>query len=154
MKRAERLNALKEIIATIALSQCVYVFVVSKLNGGATTTPCLTCVACPDGEHGKINGDQKFTGSDADIAYMLQMRQNQAHYISLIDMFAPCIVFSSVWNDDALMAEYCGNNKQNFQEHVLTISDETFLLLVLLNYAARWSAELQLENKMESELCW
>jgi hypothetical protein len=85
---------------------------------------------------------------------MLQMRQNQVHYISLIDVFAPCILSSSVWNDDAVMAEYCGNNEQNFQEHVLTISDETFLLLVLLNYAARWSAEVQLENKMESELCW
>ena len=85
---------------------------------------------------------------------MSQMRQNQVHYISLIDVFAPCILSSSVWNDDAVMAEYCGNNEQNFQEHVLTISDETFLLLVLLNYAARWSAEVQLENKMESELCW
>jgi hypothetical protein len=118
------------------------------------TIHCLTYVACPNGDHGKINGYPKFTGSDADIAYMLQMRQNQAHYISLIDMFAPCIVFSSVWNDDALMAEYCGNNKQNFQEHVLTISDETFLLLVLLNYTACWLAEVHLEAKMVSELCW
>ena len=154
MKRAERLNALKEIIATIALSQCVYVFVVSKLNGGATTTPCLTCVACPDGEHGKINGYQKFTGSDADIAYMLQMRQNQIHYISLIDVFALCIVSSSVWKDDALMAKYSGDNEQNFQEHVLTISDETILFLVLLNEAARWSAEVHLETKMVRQFCW
>jgi hypothetical protein len=55
---------------------------------------------------------------------------------------------------DALMAEYCRDNEQNFQEHVLTISDETFLLLVLLNYAARWLAEVHLETKMASELCW
>jgi hypothetical protein len=67
---------------------------------------------------------------------MLQMRQNQVHYISLIDVFAPCILSSSVWNDDAVMAEYCGNNEQNFQEHVLTISDEAFLLIVLVDYAA------------------
>ena len=100
---------------------------VSKLNGGATTTPCLTCVACPDGEHGKINGYQKFTGSDADIAYMLQMRQNQVHYISLIDVFSPCIVSSSVWNDDALMAKYCGDNEQNFQEHELKEGDNNEL---------------------------
>jgi hypothetical protein len=105
-------------------------------------------------EHGKINGYHKFTGSDADIAYMLQMQQNQVHYISLIDVFAPCIVSSSVWNNDALMAEYCGDNEQNFQEHVLTISDETFLLLVLCNYAARWLAEVHLETKMVCELCW
>ena len=68
------------------------------------------------------------TGSDAGIAYMLQMQQNQVHYISLIDMFAPRIVSNNVWNDDVLMAEYCGNNQQNFQEHVLTISDKAFLL--------------------------
>ncbi len=88
---------------------------VSKLNGGATTAHFLTSVASPDGEHGKINGYQKFTGSDADIAYMLQMRQNQVHYISLIDVFAPCIVSSSVWNDNALMAKYCGDNEQTFR---------------------------------------
>jgi hypothetical protein len=66
----------------------------------------------------------------------------------------PCIVSSSVWNNDALMAKYCGDNEQNFQEHVLTISDKTFLLLVLLNYAARWSAEVHLETKLVSQLCW
>jgi hypothetical protein len=93
------------------------------------------------------------TGSDADIAYMLQMRQNQVHYISLIDVFAPCIVSNSVWNDNALTVAYCGNNQQNIQEHVLTISDEAFLLLVLVNYAARWTAEIQLESKSVS-LCW
>jgi hypothetical protein len=65
-------------------------------------------------------------------------------------MFALCIVSNSVWNDDALMAEYCGDNEQ---KHMLTISDETFLLLVLLNYTARWLAGVHLE-KMVSELCW
>ena len=92
------------------------------------------------------------TGSDDDIAYMLQLRQNQVHYISLIDVFAPCIVSNSLWNDDALMAAYCGDsNQQNFQDYVLTISDEAFLLLVLVNYAARWSAEVQLEKQMVSQ---
>jgi len=85
---------------------------------------------------------------------MLHMRQIQVHYISLIDVFASCIVSSSVWHDDAIMAEYCGDNEQNLQEDVLTISDKTFLFLVLVNYATRWSAEVQLENKMVSKLCW
>ena len=53
---------------------------------------------------------------------MLHMRQIQVHYISLIDVFAPCLVSSRLWNNDALMAEYCGYNKQNFQEQVLKIS--------------------------------
>ena len=103
-----------------------------------------------DGETGKINGYQRITGSDDDIAYMLQMRQNQVHYIALMDVFAPCIVSSSVWNNDALMAKYCGDNQDNLQEYVLTISDEAFMLLVLVNYAARWAAELQMENTMVS----
>ena len=85
---------------------------------------------------------------------MLQMRQNQVHYISLMDVFAPCIVSSSVlWNNDALMAEYCGDNQDNLQEYILTISDEAFMLLVLVNYAARWAAELQMENTMVSHYC-
>ena len=88
------------------------------------------------------------TGSNDDIDYMLQLRQNQVHYTTLIDVFAPCIVSNSMWNDDALMAKYCGDNQYNFQEHVLTISDEAFLLLVLVNYAARWTAELQLQTKV------
>jgi hypothetical protein len=83
---------------------------------------------------------------------MLQMRQNQVHhYISVIDVFAPCIISNSVWNVDALMAAYCGDNQHNFQEHVLTISDEACLLLVLVNYAARWTAEIQLETKTVSQ---
>jgi hypothetical protein len=84
---------------------------------------------------------------------MLQMQQNQVHYIALMDIFAPCIVSSSVWNNDALMAKYCGDNQDNLQEYVLTISDEAFMLLVLVNYAARWAAELQMENKMVSHYC-
>jgi hypothetical protein len=36
---------------------------------------------------------------------------------------------------------------------VLTISDEALMWLVLVNYAARWSAEVQLENQMVSQLC-
>ena len=63
----------------------------------------------------KINGHQKFTESDADIAYMLQMQQNQVHYISLIDVFAPCIVFSSVWNNDVLMGNTVGIMSKTFR---------------------------------------
>jgi hypothetical protein len=84
---------------------------------------------------------------------MLQMRQNQVHYIALMDVFAPCIVSSSVWNNDALMSKYCDDNQDNFQEYILTVSDEAFMLLVLVNYAARWAAELQMESKMVSRCC-
>ncbi len=45
------------------------------------------------------------------------------------------------------------DSQQHFQEHVLTISDEALMWLVLVNYAARWSAEVQLENQMVSQLC-
>jgi hypothetical protein len=85
---------------------------------------------------------------------MLQMQQNQVHYIALMDVFAPCIVSSSMWNNDTLMAKYCGDNQDNLQEYVLTISDEAFMLLVLVNYAVHWAAELQLENTMVSNYCY
>ena len=58
------------------------------------------------------------------------MRQNQVHYIALMDVFAPCIVSSSVWNNDALMAKYCGDNQDNFQEYVLTISERRSVYVV------------------------
>jgi hypothetical protein len=54
----------------------------------------------------------------------------------MIGNFAPRIVSNSIWNNEALMEQYCGTSKYNFQEHVLTISNEAFLLFVLVNYTA------------------
>ena len=37
---------------------------------------------------------------------------------------------------DQLMSQYCGSDQLAIHKHILTISDEVFLLLVLINYAA------------------
>ena len=91
--------------------------------------------------HFKINN-----GSDADMAYMLEMRGNLVHYMHLIDIYAPCIVGHSNWNDKADMTRYCRDSAALFNDHVFSISDEAFLLLVLLNYTATWMSELACEQ--------
>ena len=53
-----------------------------------------------------------------------------------------------LWADGGILWDI----QQNFQEDMLTISDEALLWLVLVNYAALWSAEVQLENQMVSQL--
>ena len=72
---------------------------------------------------------------------MLSMRNNMIHYVQLIDAYAPCVVSSRAWNNEANMGAYCGPNAIMFERKVLSISDEAFLLVVLINYAARWQAE-------------
>ena len=75
------------------------------------------------------------------IPYMLSMRNSMIHYVQLIDAYAPCVVSSRAWNNDANMGAYCGPNANMFERKILSISDEAFLLVVLINYAARWQSE-------------
>ncbi len=75
------------------------------------------------------------------VWYMLSMRNNMIHYVQLIDAYAPCVVSSRAWNNEANMGAYCGPNANMFERKVLSISDEAFLLVVLINYAARWQSE-------------
>jgi hypothetical protein len=75
------------------------------------------------------------------ISYMLELRNNMIHYVQLIDAYAPCVVSRLAWNNEANMADYCGANANMFERKVLSISDEAFLLVVLINYSARWHSE-------------
>jgi hypothetical protein len=46
------------------------------------------------------------------------------------------------------MKAYCGaDDPKEFGKHVLTISDEAFFLLVLINYSAHWYIEIQKKTK-------
>ena len=74
------------------------------------------------------------------------MRKNIVNYVHVIDIYAPCIVKSSVWNNDARMKQYCGENA-DFHNYVLSISDEAFLLVVLINYTATWMSEIAAEHR-------
>ena len=87
-----------------------------------------------------------FSGCKAEIAHLLTMRADICHYCAILDMYAPCIVSYRTWNDDANMNRYCcTTDLKLFNAHVLSVSDEAFLLLVLINGGARWMAEIKRE---------
>ena len=92
------------------------------------------------------------SGCEDEHKYMLEMRSNVCHYCAILDMYAPCIVSFRLWNNDANMNKYCcTTDSKLFGKHVLSISDEAFLLLVLLNSAARWMAEIKRDRAMVSK---
>ena len=85
----------------------------------------------PEGMCGKIPHFMINNGSDADVKYMLNMRNNLLHCMHFIDIYAPCIVGYSHLNDRSNMLQYCGKGGALFNKFILSISDEAFLLLVL-----------------------
>lgn len=113
------------------------------------TFGCFVIVAT-DGMCGKIAHFHMCKGTDDDMQYMLDMRDNLVFYVHLIDIYAPCIVGKRQWNDKANMMRYCGDSAQLFNDHVLSISDEAFLLVVLLNYTETWMSEVEGELTMVS----
>ena len=44
------------------------------------------------------------------------------------------------------MARYCGDSAALFNDFVFSMSDEAFMLLVLLNYTETWMSELAREQ--------
>jgi hypothetical protein len=104
-----------------------------------------------DGVSGRIPNFKRNCGSDDDINSLLSMRKHIVNYVHVIDIYAPCVVKSNIWNRDTNMTQYCGDNLHNFQTYVLSISDEAFLLLVLINYSATWMAEI--ENEQHKVCC-
>ena len=108
----------------------------------------LTHVILPiDGMSGRIPNFKRNCGSSDDINSLLAMRHNIINYVHVIDIYAPCVVKSNIWNRDANMTQYCGDNLHNFQTYVLSISDEAFLLLMLIKYSATWMAEIEDEQR-------
>lgn len=84
--------------------------------------------------------------------YLLAMRANLVNYVNLIDIYAPCIVSTTAWNDETNMRRYCGSSNDLFHHHVLSKSDEAFLLLVLINYTGYWLSEMEI-TKSKVRLC-
>ena len=63
-------------------------------------------------------------------------------------MYALAVVSAKVWNNEAHMKAYCGtNDPKEFGKHILTVSDEAFVLIVLINYSAHWYSEIQKKAK-------
>ena len=44
------------------------------------------------------------------------------------------------------MEWYCGNNASLFNDRVLSLSDEAFLLVVLINNSAEWMWKIEMET--------
>jgi hypothetical protein len=90
-------------------------------------------------------------GSPKDLERLLQLRENCAFYCEILDHYAPAIVQLKTWNNDDNMAAHCGTTDMKaFEQHVLSISDEAFILLVLINSAERWMADVMRTSKMVS----
>ena len=50
------------------------------------------------------------------------------------------------------MEQFCGDNNDNFHTYVLSVSDEAFLLLVLISsYGPTWYSENELERHKVSK---
>ena len=76
------------------------------------------------------------------------------HYVHLIDTYAPSVVSSRAWNNESNMRDFCRTDDAVFERHVLSISDEAFLLVVLINYAPRWHVENANEIKEVGVCAW
>jgi hypothetical protein len=105
-----------------------------------------------DGVNGKIPNFIVSHGTEMDMTKLMTMRRNLVHYVTLINIYAPRIVSTRVWNDQANMKRNCTGNEKLFQNHVLSISDEAFMLLVLINYTATWMQEIQEEHRKVSHV--
>jgi hypothetical protein len=88
-----------------------------------------------------------YSGCKSEIEHLLRMRADVCHYCAILDMYASCIVSFRTWNDDTKMNRFCcTTDAKLFNAHVLSVSDEAFLLLVLINSGARWMAEIKRES--------
>ena len=77
------------------------------------------------------------------------MRDNICYYAQIINTYAPCIVGSSRWNNIANMETHCATtDRKVWSTKILSISDEAFILLCLINYGKRWFSELVKAEKM------
>ena len=83
------------------------------------------------------------------------MRDNICYYAQIIDTYAPCIVGSSRWNNIVNMENHCATtDRKVWSKKILSISDEAFILLSLINYGKRWFADLVKTEKMVSLSEW
>ena len=106
----------------------------------------LFMITNPQTEGVELNGSVvsiNYCGSAGDIELLMGMRANISYYTTIIDTYAPCIVGKKEWNNDAKMRDYCCgvHNRKTWSLKILSVSDEAFLLLVLLNYGKKWFDE-------------
>ncbi len=107
----------------------------------------------PEGftSHAGTYGHTLYSGCKDETSYLLKMRDNICYYAQIIDTYAPCIVGSSKWNNTINMENHCATtDRKVWSKKILSISDEAFILLCLINYGKRWFAEFVKTEKMVS----
>jgi hypothetical protein len=80
---------------------------------------------------------------DTAVYLLVEMRKNICHFAQIIDTYAPCIITCARWNNDVNMEANCTTtDRRVWKKKILSISDEAFILLCLINYEKRWFAEV------------
>ena len=98
---------------------------------------------------------QHMDGSVRDIRKLLQLRDNCGFYCGILDHYAPAVVGSKKWNNDTNMKAFCTTTDiKAFGRHVLSVSDEAFIILVLVNSSPRWMAEIIRTETMVRCCAW
>ena len=88
-----------------------------------------------------------------ELERLLQMRSNGVFSCALLDTYGPVIMLYHTWNDEKNMRSFCATSDLKiFAKHVMPVCDEAaLLLLVLINSAPHWRAEIRRdESKVSS----
>jgi hypothetical protein len=128
----------------------------SALASILTTKHCyylllISDTSHPEGFHTHLGLHQHilYSGCDDEAPYLLKMRDNISCYAQIIDTYAPCSVGSSRWKNIVNMETQCATtDRKVWIKKILSISDEAFILVCLINYGKRWFAELEIAKKM------
>ena len=73
-----------------------------------------------------------------DVRILLQLRNNCGFYCEILDHYAPAVVGSKKWNNDTNMKAFCTTTDiKVFGRHALSVSDEAFIIFVLVNASPR-----------------
>jgi hypothetical protein len=90
-----------------------------------------------------------YSGCEDETTFLLKMRNTICYYAQVINTYAPCIVGNSRRNNIVNMETYCATtDRKVWSKKILSISDEAFILLCLINYGKRWFGELVKAEKM------
>ena len=109
----------------------------------------MSALASGKGEENGYQYCMLMNGSDEHVRKMLGMRNDILFYSEFLDHYAPAVVGNLTWNDDAKMnAHCCTTDLRTFAKHILSVSDEAFIILVLVNAARRWMYEISRDKSM------
>jgi len=72
---------------------------------------------------------------------LLKLRLNISDYVNFIYHFASCVVPKQTWKQ--FVRTFPDNPTADMFNKLLSISDEAFIIVVLLSYEERWRVEVQ-----------